>query len=137
MIQFVILVEYLLGADIRASCVHWLLFIRVWIELIVQFWNSFFIFFIGPNGASTNSCDKTCSQLDPRTVLLLRSSGDHGKYNFISGDNVSIQQVLITSVSSSDHSYLQFTFDFMTLTQNINISYLNKEESLIFSESLD
>ena len=48
-----------------------------------------------------------------------------------------LKQVLITSVSSSDHSYLQFTFDFMTLTQNINISYLNKEESLIFSESLD
>ena len=44
--------------------------------------------------------------------------------------------VLITSVSSSDRSYLQFTFDFMTLTQNINISYLNKNGSPI-SESLD
>ena len=39
------------------------------------------------------------------------------------------ESVLITSVSSSDHSYLQFTFDFMTLTQNFNLSYF--EQSLI------
>ena len=30
-------------------------------------------------------------------------------------------QVLITLVSSSDHSYLQFTFDFMTLTQILSV----------------
>ena len=46
-------------------------------------------------------------------------------------------EVLITSVSSSDHSYLQFTFDFMTLTQNFNISYFKQKRKSHLSESLD
>ena len=38
------------------------------------------------------------------------------------------QQVLITSVSSSDHSYLQFNLTlFMTLNQNFNISYFEQK----------
>ena len=37
------------------------------------------------------------------------------------------KQVLITSVSSLDHSYLQFTFDFMTLTQKFTISYFKQK----------
>ena len=40
---------------------------------------------------------------------------------------VCIKQVLITSVSSSDYSYLQFAFDFMTLTHNIKISYFEQK----------
>ena len=48
------------------------------------------------------------------------------------GFNFNEKQVLvITSVSSSEHSYLQFTFDFMTLTQNFNISYFEQKENLI------
>ena len=47
------------------------------------------------------------------------------------------QQVLITSVSTSDHSYLQFTFDFMTLTQNFNINYFEQKRKSYLSESLD
>ena len=45
------------------------------------------------------------------------------------------EQVLITSVSSSDHFYLQFSFDFMILTQNFSISYFEQKSYL--SESLD
>ena len=48
------------------------------------------------------------------------------------------EQVLITSVSSSDHSYLQFTFDFMTFTQNINISYFeHKRKSYLTNFSVE
>ena len=47
------------------------------------------------------------------------------------------EQVLITSVSSSEHSYLQFTFDFMTLTQNLDISYFEQKRKYYLSESLD
>ena len=53
------------------------------------------------------------------------------------GFNFNEKQVLITSVSSSEHSYLQFTFDFMTLTQNFNISYFEQKRKSYFSESLD
>ena len=58
-------------------------------------------------------------------------------YTYICNVKLNVKQVLITSVSSSDHSYLQFTFDFMTSTQNFNIIViLNKKESLMYlSES--
>ena len=41
--------------------------------------------------------------------------------------NTKNEQVLITSVSSSDHSYLQFTFDFMNSTQKFNMSYFEQK----------
>ena len=68
--------------------------------------------------------------LDRSMILLLHVNG----YKSFSFWEI---QVLITSVSSSDHPYLQFTFDFMTLTQNFNISYFEQKRKIYFSESLD
>ena len=41
-----------------------------------------------------------------------------------------IKRTKIISVSSSDHSYLQFTFDFIILTQSFNISYFEQKKVL-------
>ena len=39
------------------------------------------------------------------------------------------KQLLITLVSSSIHTYLHFTFDFMTLNQSFNINYFEQKEN--------
>ena len=67
--------------------------------------------------------------LDRSMILLLHVNG----YKSFSFWEI---QVLITSVSSSDHPYLQFTFDFMTLIQNFNISYFEQKRKSYLSESL-
>ena len=52
------------------------------------------------------------------------------------GIDIRQKQVLITSVSSSIHTYLQFTFDFMTLTRALTSVVFNKKIYFL-SASLD